>query len=260
MKILISNDDGIHAEGIAALISALSSEHELYVAAPSGQRSAFSHSVTYFRQTNRAERVMLEGAAEAWAVDGTPADCVFYAMCGLFGDVKFDLVIAGINDGRNLTTDIIYSGTVGAAGEGMLCRVPSMAVSLCGRPPVHYETAALAAKKLIPVFMKDPARLSYILNVNVPDLPAQEIRGFRKAVMDLPVDYRRPLKIQKEDEDTLLISIESKVPDLNENLMMPEGDVTAVKNGYIALSPLMYDMVRYGVMQKLSEMEKISLV
>lgn len=258
MKILISNDDGIHAEGIKALVEALRDEHELYIAAPSSERSAFSHSVTYFRMQNKAEKVEMDGVNEAWAIDGTPADCVYYAMCGLF-DVTFDVVIAGINNGRNMSADIIYSGTVGAAGEGMLSKVPSMAVSLCGKPRTHYETAGYVAKILLPEFMKDEGRLSYIMNINVPNVPVEELKGIRITIMDIPEDYRRPLTITKTDENTCILSMDIDIHRNMNSLAMPDGDVTAVNEGYVSVTPLMYDMVRYGVIPKLKRLEDMKL-
>lgn len=256
MKILITNDDGIHAEGLRVLADTLKDEHEVYIAAPASQCSAFSHSVTYFRKRNKAQKAMIEGVKEAWAIEGTPADCVFYAVCGLF-DVTFDAVISGINDGRNMATDIIYSGTVGAAGEGMLCGIPSIAVSLCGKSRTHYETAAEAVKTILPHFIEDSGNRSYILNINVPDLPKEEIKGFKAAVMDLPEDYKRPITIERLNDDTCTLSMDLNLEHKKREISVPDGDVSAVRDGYIAVTPLMYDMVRYGVMNRLKKIEEI---
>ncbi len=256
MKILITNDDGIHAEGLRVLADTLKDEYEVYIAAPAFQCSAFSHSVTYFRKRNKAKKAMIEGVKEAWAIEGTPADCVFYAVCGLF-DVSFDAVISGINDGRNMATDIIYSGTVGAAGEGMLCGIPSIAVSLCGKSRTHYETAAEAVKTILPHFIEDSGNRSYILNINVPDLPKEEIKGFKAAVMDLPEDYKRPITIERLNDDTCTLSMDLNLEHKKREISVPDGDVSAVRDGYIAVTPLMYDMVRYGVMNRLKKIEEI---
>lgn len=256
MKILLSNDDGIDAEGILVLADALKEEHEVYIAAPSGQRSAYSHSVTYFHTPNRAYRKQVAGVKEAWAVDGTPADCVYYALCGLF-DAEFDVVISGINNGRNLSTDCVYSGTVGAAGEGTLSMVPAIAVSLCGRDLVHYDTAARVLKDVLDGFMKDERRLDYVLNINVPDLPYEQLKGFRATVFDTPVDYRRPITIDVIDDDTLLLSLDSEAPKRKDQVHLPDGDALAVSRGYVSLTPLWFDMVRLDCMDRVKEMEMV---
>ena len=138
MRILISNDDGIFAPGIAALVQAFAAAgHEIYVAAPDAQRSAASHSVTLTAPL-RAQEVSLPGAARAWAVSGTPVDCVKLALNCLCPQAE--AVISGVNHGYNAGTDVLYSGTVAAAMEGAICGRPAMAVSQTDRR-VGYDTA-----------------------------------------------------------------------------------------------------------------------
>lgn len=128
MRILISNDDGIFAPGLMALVRAFSAAgHTVYVAAPDGQRSAASHSMTLFQPLTARGRAV-EGAEKAWAIDGTPVDCVKLAVKALCPEVEF--VISGVNHGYNAGSDVLYSGTVGAAMEGALNGRPAMAVSL----------------------------------------------------------------------------------------------------------------------------------
>ena len=256
MKILLSNDDGIHAPGMEALINALKDEHDLYIAAPSSQRSAYSHSVTYFYTVNKAYKREIEGVQSAWAIDGTPADCVYYGLNGLF-DTQFDLIISGINNGRNMSSDCVYSGTVGAAGEGVLSKVPAIAVSLCGRDLQHYETAAEILKKVIPLYMADEHKLDYVLNLNVPDLPIEEVKGIKAAFFDEPVDYRRPITKTEIDENTLELSMEDYKPKKIEQIYLPEGDAGFVKDGYAAVSPLWFDMVRKDRMDNVRKMEMV---
>ncbi len=129
MRILITNDDGINAPGLAALAARFGKEHEVYVCAPEGQSSAASHSVLYFRKDLSVREAEIEGARQAWAADGTPADCVYLAVCGLLPELP-DIILSGINKGWNVSTDCIYSGTAGAASEGMVLGFPAMAVSL----------------------------------------------------------------------------------------------------------------------------------
>ena len=256
MKLLLSNDDGIDAEGLQILADALKDEHDVYIAAPSSQRSAYSHSVTYFYSVNHAYRKKLPGIREAYAIDGTPADCVYYGLCGLF-DVTIDAVISGINNGRNLSSDCVYSGTVGAAAEGTLSFVPSIAVSLCGRDLVHYDTAARVLKMILPAFLEDPRRLDYMLNVNVPDLPYEELKGFRASVFDTPVDYRRPITKETVDADTLRLSMETPAPKKYDAARLPDGDSGAVSEGYVSMTPLWFDMVRNDCLDNVRKLEML---
>ncbi len=242
MRILLSNDDGIHAAGIRALMEALCEEHDVYVAAPASERSAHSHSVTYFMKQNRAERLDIAGVKEAWAIDGTPADCVWYALNGLL-DVKPDLVISGINHGENLSDDCIYSGTVGAALEAVIGGYPAMAVSLCSRSPQSFADSAWIAKTMIPYYLNDPECRNYVLNINVPDLPMDLIKGFRTTGYDGRRNYEKDIeKLPQKDGSYLLKCINVPVVTHPNKGDLP-GDVTAVKEGYVSLSPLYGDMV-----------------
>lgn len=255
MNILICNDDGIESEGLRVLADALKDEYDVYIVAPDGQRSAFSHSVTYFYRHNAARRIDIDGVREAWAVDATPADCAYYGINGLI-PAEIDLVISGINFGRNMSSDVIYSGTVAGAGEAMINRVPGMAVSLCSYAGGDFTAAAQAAKELIPVYMNDPKRLSYILNVNVPSLPQSQIKGFRVCILGEYEDYRRPVKIIEKDGKTYLSITDSELAEqpVREKYL---DDVHAVREGYIAVTPMFYDLCRYDLLESLKGIEKL---
>lgn len=239
MNILITNDDGIDSPGLYALIDALKDEYDLYVAAPTSQRSAFSHSVTYFYQHNAAYRQEIEGVKGAYAIDGTPADCTYYAINGLFG-IRIDLVISGVNIGRNMASDVIYSGTVAAAGEALIQRLPGIAVSLCSFSGNDFTVSAKIVKKIIPLYMNMPDHNTFILNVNVPDLPAEQIRGIRVTELHDHVDYSRPVRIEEKD-GVLYLSIEDDMKD-SVSTRKRISDVEAVEAGYISVTPLHYDL------------------
>ena len=130
MKILLVNDDGIDAVGLKTLAETLSGEHELYIVAPEAERSAFSHSVTIFRDIRYIKTA--HETIESYSISGTPADCVKFTIIHLFKDAKPDLVLSGINSGPNLGSDIMYSGTVAAASEAVFLGIPAVAVSLGG--------------------------------------------------------------------------------------------------------------------------------
>lgn len=171
MKILVSNDDGVLAPGISVLAETLKDMAEVYVMAPDRNKSGASNSLTLTRPVRVRK---LDNGYHS--VDGTPTDCVHLSLTGFF-DFKFDMVISGINDGPNLGDDILYSGTVAAAMEGRNLGLPSIAVSLAGHTATHYETAAAIVKHLASKLKSEPLRSQTILNVNVPDIPLDEVRG-----------------------------------------------------------------------------------
>lgn len=173
MKILLSNDDGYHAQGLAALADALRASAEIEIVAPDRNQSGSSHSLT-LGVPLRAGRTP-EGV---WYVNGTPTDCVHMAITG-FLDYEPDMVVSGINHGANLGDDVLYSGTVAAAIEGRFLGLPAIAVSLVGEDPQHFDTAARATAELITRLGADPLPADTILNVNVPDLAYARLEGFR---------------------------------------------------------------------------------
>lgn len=173
MHFLISNDDGITARGIQALSQRMMSLGKVTIVAPDQNRSGASNSLTL-----EAPVRIKEVQERTFSVSGTPTDCVHIALTGLL-DKDPDMVVSGINAGANLGDDVIYSGTVAAAMEGRFLGLPAIAVSLVFQDrPVHYETAAEAVVLLVERLRKDPLPADTILNINVPDLPWEEINGF----------------------------------------------------------------------------------
>lgn len=181
MKILVSNDDGIHSEGIRVLAERLAenTNHDVYVAAPDGERSATGHSLTLHKPL-RAEKVIPPGKVKAaWKTTGTPSDCVKLAVLDLM-ETAPDIVISGINNGSNLGSELLYSGTVAAAMEGAFLNIPSMAVSQVNDDNImvmHYETAAEFVARLIEVFPATHLSKRSLLNVNVPNVAFAELNG-----------------------------------------------------------------------------------
>lgn len=180
MRLLLSNDDGISASGIAALREALSADHDVTVVAPASEQSAKSHALT-MHEPLRARQV----ADKQWAVAGTPADCVYLALHHLL-DEPPDLVVSGINRGSNLGNDVFYSGTVAAAMEACLQGCPAVAVSLHIEPDDierHYATAGEVARRVVAAAASHRLPPRRLLNVNVPNLPLPELRGIRTATL-----------------------------------------------------------------------------
>jgi 5'-nucleotidase len=171
MRILLSNDDGYFAPGLAALAEGLAPLGEITVVAPERDRSGASNSLTLDRP------LMLSRAHNGFLyVNGTPTDCVHMAVTGLL-DFEPDVIVSGINSGSNMGDDTLYSGTVAAATEGYLLGIPAIAVSLVGKQFEHYATAARVAHDLVARLARAPFGAPVLLNVNVPDIPYEDITG-----------------------------------------------------------------------------------
>ncbi len=177
MDILLTNDDGIQAKGLWALYDRFAPSHRVTVVAPDRERSAVGHAITLHAPI-RADAVSVNGAQRAYAVNGTPADCIKLAVAELVGQTP-DLVISGINPGANVGVNINYSGTLAAAREATLYGIPAMAVSIQGKSPAFYDDAAAFAEKLVHKIDRYGLPQGTLLNVNVPDLPGKKLRGIR---------------------------------------------------------------------------------
>ena len=171
MRILISNDDGYFAPGLAILASHLSQIADVLVVAPERDRSGASNSLTLDRPLK-----LRRAASGFYYVNGTPTDCVHLAVTGML-DHQPDMVVSGINAGANMGDDTIYSGTVAAATEGYLLGIPAIAVSLVGKELLHYETAARVTAELVRRFSQRTHRQPWLFNVNVPDVAYEQLRG-----------------------------------------------------------------------------------
>ena len=179
MKILITNDDGINARGIIALAKEISKKHEIIVVAPREQKSASSHSISIHNPIKIREEKLNENF-KAYSLVGTPADCTQAGLSLLGGDI--DIVISGINRGLNCGTDILYSGTVSAAVEGAIYSVPSIAISMdvdWSKEDEDYSKAAKWISKILDVAEKDYLKENVVLNVNVPNINEEDIKGLK---------------------------------------------------------------------------------
>lgn len=173
MRILVSNDDGYRAPGLLALRDAVAAYcSETVVMAPERDRSGSSNSLTLDRPLS-----VTKVQPGLYSVNGTPTDCVHLALRGYFEDEP-DLVVSGINAGPNLGDDVIYSGTVAAAMEGRFLGLPAIAISLAGPERRHYDTAARVAGMLVARLQREPFPVASIINVNVPDVPYDQLKGF----------------------------------------------------------------------------------
>lgn len=245
MRILISNDDGVFAPGIAALERALSQlDADTFVVAPDRNRSGASHSLTLDRPL--AAQHHDNGYI---GINGTPTDCVHLALSGLFSEGETpDLVVSGINAGANLGDDVIYSGTVAAAMEGRNCRYPAIAISLVSFEPKHFETAATIAASLVQKVKALNLSPRTVLNVNVPDLPLSEIQGIHVTRLGHRQPGEAPVEIEDPRGRVRYWIAGTGAAEDND----PGTDFYAVEQGYVSITPLQIDMTQYSGMDNLA--------
>ncbi|MFV2005066.1 MAG: 5'/3'-nucleotidase SurE [Gammaproteobacteria bacterium] len=235
MHILVSNDDGYRALGISVLVEALAAEHEISIVAPERNCSGASNSLT------------LERGLRAWQlednvyyVDGTPTDSVHLALTGLLKKEP-DMVVSGINAGANMGDDVLYSGTVAAAMEGRHLGLPAIAVSMDSYVPEHYETAAKAVVQLLENLDRSSFASNTILNINVPDIPWSQIKGFRAT--RLGNRHKSEGVIIQDDprgEPMYWVGPPGEAQDAGEGT-----DFYAVRQHYVSVTPLHIDLTRY---------------
>lgn len=178
MHILVTNDDGVRAPGIAVLARALAKIHDVTVVAPASEQSGVGHGFTFLKplMSNRVDDELRFEGFKAYAVTGTPVDCVKLG-CFNLNDTKPDIVLSGINRGANLGTDVLYSGTASAALEAVMLGIPAIAVSLNSRKANNYDAAARCAIEVLDYIVAHPVPALTMLNLNVPDRPYEEIHG-----------------------------------------------------------------------------------
>ncbi|NOS87228.1 MAG: 5'/3'-nucleotidase SurE [Methylococcaceae bacterium] len=235
MHILLSNDDGYLAEGLCALAHALQEHATLTVVAPDRNRSGASNSLTLELplRAHTADNGFIK-------VDGTPTDCVHLAITGLLADEP-DMVFAGINHGSNLGDDVLYSGTVAAATEGRFLGLPAIAISLAGNHPKHFATAAHVAVTLLKQLQQQPLPTDTILNVNVPDLPLAELKGYQATRLG----QRHKSEPVIKSSDPRGRTIYWVGPAGAEQDAGPGTDFYAVNAGYVSVTPLQIDLTWY---------------
>lgn len=242
MKILISNDDGYRSEGIRALTDALAPLAEITVVAPDRNRSGASNSLTL----DVPLRVFPFDTNRYFVANGTPTDCVHLAISGLF-EHDHDMVVSGINDGANLGDDVLYSGTVAAAIEGRFLGLPAIAVSLVIGPNSgqHYATAARVAAEMVMRIQRSPLHQATILNVNVPDLPYEQLKGYRAT--RLGFRHRSEPIVRSQDprgRPVYWVGPAGLGQDAGEGT-----DFDAVAQGYVSVTPLQIDLTRHGMLE-----------
>lgn len=243
MRFLISNDDGYQARGIELLADGISAFGDVTVVAPDRNRSGASNSLTldsplYVKQAENG----------FYYVNGTPTDCVHLAITGLF-DSEPDLVISGVNSGANLGDDVLYSGTVAAAMEARFLGCPALAVSLAGENPVHFDSAVAVVLKIVDSMKRHPLGNDQLLNINIPDLPAEQLGRIEVTRLGYRHQAEPAIKMHDpKDREMYWVGPPGAGDDAGEGT-----DFYAVENGNISITPLHTDLTRYNALKTVSE-------
>jgi 5'-nucleotidase len=243
MRILLSNDDGYFAPGLAALYAALSPIAEITVVAPERDKSGASNSLTLDRPLS-----IRKAPNGFFFLNGTPTDCVHMAVTGMLDWVP-DMVVSGINHGSNMGDDTIYSGTVAAATEGFLLGIPSIAVSLVSKSGQNFETAAQVAAELVLRQQKSPLSVASLLNVNVPDIPKDQLQGFEITRLGKRHKAEPVVKTTNPRGDTVYwIGAAGAAADAG-----PGTDFYATQNNRVSITPLQMDLTHFQHMKSVAE-------
>ena len=242
MRILLSNDDGYFAPGLAALAEALQAYAEITVVAPERDRSGASNSLTLDRP------LMLRQAPSGfYYVNGTPTDCVHLAVTGMLDHLP-DMVISGINHGSNMGDDTIYSGTVAAATEGYLLGIPAIAVSLANHNAKHFDTAARVVSDLVQRIQRQPPTEPMLLNVNVPDRSWDDLSGM--VITRLGKRHKAESVVKTTNprgQVVYWVGAAGAAQDAGEGT-----DFHAVANGQVSITPLQMDLTRFSQMESVN--------
>jgi 5'-nucleotidase len=248
MRFLLTNDDGIYAKGLSALYQELSKDAECLIVAPEVEQSAVGHAITIFRPL-MVRRARKYGQFLGYAVTGTPADCVKIGVKEL-SDKPVDLVVSGINPGANVGINVLYSGTVSAATEGMIMGVPSMAISLDAHKDADFSFAARFARKMATFMLNDYTMKKIAINVNIPNVPEEEIKGIvvtKQGRARLIENFEK--RVDPRENIYYWLAGETKLSEYEEI----DSDACALRKGMISITPIYYDLTRYDALKELRD-------
>lgn len=251
-RILLTNDDGIYSPGILALYKKLRSLGEVTVVAPDAERSAQGHAITLSvpLRVNEARR---EGEFFGYSISGTPADCVKIALMYIMKKKRPDIIISGLNRGPNLGINVLYSGTVSGATEGAILGVPSFAVSLASFNWEKFQAAVDFSYRLAKMMLKKELPINTLLNVNVPALPKSKIKGVKITRQGLSTFYKEAYDRREDPNKRVYYWLCSYKAEVTGDELV---DAVAVRDGFISITPLRYDMTDYKDFEILSDARK----
>jgi 5'-nucleotidase len=246
MRILLSNDDGYFAPGLAALAEALQGLGEIVVVAPEQNRSGASNSLTLDRPL-----LLKKAASGFYFVNGTPTDCVHLAVTGMLDKLP-DIIVSGINLGANMGDDTIYSGTVAAATEGYLLGIPSIAISMTSFEGNNFASAGRVARELVERFIRNPIREPVLLNVNVPDIPYDQLKGREVTRLGRRHKAEPVVKMKSPRNETVYwVGAAGAAADAG-----PGTDFNAVERGFVSITPLQIDLTHTAQLSSIDQWMK----
>ena len=251
MRILICNDDGIHAPGISVLYGAAKEFGELHVIAPDVERSAAGHAIT-LADPIKSTPVDKSGEFFGYGIGGTPADCIKLAVCAILKDTPPDLVLSGINLGSNTGISVIYSGTVSAATEGVVLGIPGVAFSLCTYTDPEWEMAGRVAREITQKIIETPMPPNVLLNVNMPNLPYEQLKGIKVTRMGRSRFIEKFHKrLDPRGRTYYWLDGELEVHDEGDDI-----DIHAVRDGFVSITPIHLDLTAYNHLKTFKPLEK----
>jgi len=248
LKVLVSNDDGIHANGIQTLVQKLSQSYEVYVVAPDRERSATGHALTLHKPIRIEEIEMKFPVAKAYSVSGTPSDCVKLALNALL-DVEIDVVVSGINHGPNLGSDVIYSGTVSAALEGAIHGIPSIAVSLVNgfEKMADFSAGADFIHNFLPKAMEAGIPTKSILNINIPAVSLHHMAGIKVSELGTRM-YTDTYERRVDPRGGVYFWLAGEIIETGES---EASDVESIRNNMVSISPVHYNLTNFNELGQL---------
>ncbi|NKB24467.1 MAG: 5'/3'-nucleotidase SurE [Kiritimatiellae bacterium] len=247
MNILVCNDDGIHAPGIRVLYDAVKDLGHVHVVAPNEEQSAVGHSITLFDPI-KTSKVYDKDTFFGHAVGGTPTDCVKLASCALLNQPP-DVVFSGINLGANTGINIIYSGTVSAATEAAILKIPSMAFSLQTFTDPHWDTAGHVARQLAKKFLPYQLPEKTLLNVNIPNIPTDQIQGYAVTPM-AHSRFKEVFHKRTDPRGNIYYWLDGEMELLGDK---KGTDIEAIENGLVSITPIGLDLTHYQVIDQIKK-------
>lgn len=251
MRLLLCNDDGIHAPGISVLRNAVNDLGDVRIVAPDVERSAAGHAIT-LADPIKSTPVEKNGIFFGDAIGGTPADCIKLAVRAIMPDNPPDLVLSGINLGSNTGISVIYSGTVSAATEAVILGVPGVAFSLCSYLDPQWEMAERIVAELTEKIIANPPPKGVLLNINLPNLPYDELKGIKVTRMGRSRFIEKFHKrLDPRGRTYYWLDGELEVNDDGDDV-----DIHAVNNGYVSVTPIQFDLTAYDHLKTFQTLEK----
>lgn len=239
MIILVTNDDGVHSQGLIALYRAMKEIGDAYIVAPDRERSAVGHSLTLHRPLKVEEL-----REHVYSINGTPTDAVVIGVNKILPE-RPALVVSGINRGGNLGDDITYSGTVSAAIEGTILNIPSFAISMPGNKNFHFDTAAYFAKTVAEYILERSLPYDTFLNVNVPNLPRSQVKGIRFTRQGRRT-YDDSIKVVYSPREERHFWIGGGTPYWEQS---EDTDIFAIEGGFVSITPIHLDLTNYTALE-----------